>query len=442
VGMKVLVYRPWVDEDVMPGKQHTSWRGPFEVVKRGKFSDRTYHLKTEDNEEFTCDVIDMVPYRELRKPTFDGSEDRCFTHEKPASTETQEDEQGGGVGAEDYYGQTRAVKREILKEVIDTLNACNTRMVIKDSGIAGIDRRYPYGVFTKRAFIADEVLGEYKGGKLTEEELNLKYPADDSRYAFQLRDGTFVDADDPTTGNITRFINGTGEEDQANIKCFEVKGRLTFITIREVAEGEELIYDYGKEYSWVRGERKSLNRDLSRTSTSTKPTVKPIPLDTNEAKETIEEVQESWKLSRPATAPGLLMQRFMPASFDLMQLEQDSCVIYTDKESGDAPDGWSIAMVPAVFENEQLIEAQRLGSQLYTKATSRLADAVWKSRWRDPKDGKDVLTDSPAARLKAHPVVEWIKPEQVIAHGFFLTNRGKIEKTVVDIIQRWHSQET
>jgi hypothetical protein len=39
-------------------------------------------------------------------------------------------------------------------------------------------------------------------------------------------------------------------------------------------------------------------------------------------------------------------------------------------------------------------------------------------------------------------VVEWIKPEQVIAHGFFLTNRGKIEKTVVDIIRRWHSQET
>jgi hypothetical protein len=39
--------------------------------------------------------------------------------------------------------------------------------------------------------------------------------------------------------------------------------------------------------------------------------------------------------------------------------------------------------------------------------------------------------------LKPFAVVEWIKPSQLIAHGFFLTNRGKIEQTVLELIRRY-----
>jgi hypothetical protein len=136
------------------------------------------------------------------------------------------------------------------------------------------------------------------------------------------------------------------------------------------------------------------------------------------------------------------MQRFLPASFAIEELEVDSCVVYKDTESGDVPEGWSVALVTGIMPKENLIEAHRLGSLLYGKDTSRIADAVWKPRWRDPKDGKDVLSDLTPVRFKDHAVIEWIKPASLIAHGFFLTNRSKIEKTVIEIIRRWCSQET
>ncbi len=83
---------------------------------------------------------------------------------------------------------------------------------------------------------------------MTHAELTTKYPAEDSRYAFQFKHISYLDADDPTSGNITRFINGAGADDEPNVTVHEVKGRITFITTREVAIGEELRYDYGKAY--------------------------------------------------------------------------------------------------------------------------------------------------------------------------------------------------
>jgi hypothetical protein len=426
VGQKVLVYRPWVDEDIKPGKLHTRWRGPFEVVKRGKYSDRTYHLRNDDGEEFTVDVNDMVRFRDTRKPNFDDTDSSCFAHEKPEPEAVGEDlEEGGNLSKEDFYSQTRAVQKEILQEVIDTLNACNSRMEVVKSTIEGMDRRYPYGVITKKAMLAQEVLGEYKGANITKVELDVKYPNDDARYAFELEDGTFVDADDPTSGNIMRFINGTGDDDKPNVQVFEVKGRLTLITTREIAPGEELMFDYGREYHWEHGERKSLNSRNQRTSTQ-QPAVPEEAKDNHETK------------SPPLTRQtGQMMRRFLPTTFVLDDLEMDSCIVYEDNQSGDVPEGWSIARVTGVFYDEGLIECHRLGSLLYSKSPAKVADAVWKARWRDPKDGKDAITETPTLRLKPFAVVEWVKPSQLIAHGFFLTNRGKVEQTVLELIRRY-----
>jgi hypothetical protein len=319
-------------------------------------------------------------------------------------------------------------------------------MSIQLTKIKGMDRRYPYGVMVERKLLKLEVIGEYKGVRMTSQELNVKYPAEDSRYAFQFKDRSYLDADDPTAGNITRFINGAGADDEPNVTVHEVNGRITFITTREVEIGEELLYDYGKAYKWSKGEQKSLkNNETSTPSFKSNPGVKlPVQEDwiPDETKTQPQAVDDSTTSPEFPKIPGLLMQRFLPASFKLEELDVDSSVVYTDTESGDVPEGWSVATVTGIYPDDDLIECHRLGSMLYSKTNSRLAESTWKLRWRDPKDGKDVLSDVPPARVKDHAVIEWIKPSQLIAHGFFLTNRGKIEKTVVDIIQLWCSQET
>ena len=439
VGQSVLVYRPWVDEDVKPGKLHTRWRGPFEVVKRGKFSDRTYHLRNDDGDEFTVDVNDMVKFRAQRKPNFDDTDSGGQAHEGPKlETVDEAQDEGGDLPVEDYYSQTKAVQKEILQECIDTFNACNSRLKVVASTIKGMDRRYPYGVISKRALISREVLGEYKGALLTKVELDAKYPNDNSRYVFELEDGTFVDADDPTSGNITRFINSSGDHEEPNVLVFEVKGRLTFITRRDIAEGEELIYDYGTEYSWEDGEQKSLKPTNNRTSTQLPagPETRSEPkLRSNDPRLPGHNVEDS---SLPTTKPtGQLMQRFSPASFVLDDLAEDSCIVYVDEKSGDVPEGWSIARVTGIFLEDNLIECHRLGSIAYSKNSANLPNAIWKARWRDPRDGRDSVTDNPPLRLKPHGVIEWIKPSELIAHGFYLTNRGKVEQTVIELMNRY-----
>jgi SET domain-containing protein len=85
---------------------------------------------------------------------------------------------------------------------------------------------------------------EYKGERITDEEADDRYPDDDGpephhTFLFSLEDGTVVDA--AVRGNAARFINHSCEP---NCEAVIEDERIYIDTIRDIAPGEELFYDY------------------------------------------------------------------------------------------------------------------------------------------------------------------------------------------------------
>lgn len=144
---------------------------------------------------------------------------------------------------------------------------------------------------------AGDWIGEYKGEILTRAQVEARYwekrkckPADrrwkksrqqrqqglSGDYLFDMGDDLFLDAEDTDVGSWCRFMNHaseiktTGGDDgqdtysricNVETKCSRllycedgsngqdvVMPRLWFIALRDIAVGEELLYDYGEDY--------------------------------------------------------------------------------------------------------------------------------------------------------------------------------------------------
>lgn len=74
-------------------------------------------------------------------------------------------------------------------------------------------------------------------------------------YVFELKDGSFVDAEDGDKSGWCRFLNHAREgTTECNLKAFDqqtVGGEFTipyFYAIRDIAVGEELCFDYGENF--------------------------------------------------------------------------------------------------------------------------------------------------------------------------------------------------
>lgn len=100
-----------------------------------------------------------------------------------------------------------------------------------------------FGAFATRAIPDGTRLIEYAGERLTPAEADARYPDDaDGRhhtYLFAIDDDVVVDA--AVNGNEARFLNHSCDP---NCDVFVEDGRLWIETIRDVAAGEELVYDY------------------------------------------------------------------------------------------------------------------------------------------------------------------------------------------------------
>jgi hypothetical protein len=110
-------------------------------------------------------------------------------------------------------------------------------------------------------------------------------------------------------------------------------------------------------------------------------------------------------------------------------------LLYEDKQSPDAVDGWSIGRVLAVDLERNKVEVLRLGSYQYARNPSTLLSATWAARYVDPKDGREIFNDNPKKSAQKHPVKEWVLGTQVMAHGFYITNAGKIPQLVLKAAQ-------
>jgi SET domain-containing protein len=93
------------------------------------------------------------------------------------------------------------------------------------------------GVYTTKPLKKRKIVVEYTGPRLTNEQADDLYEHSPRTYLFGLTDGErVIDGD-----GIAAFINHSCEP---NCEADEIRGRVIIRTIRDIAAGEELAYDY------------------------------------------------------------------------------------------------------------------------------------------------------------------------------------------------------
>lgn len=111
------------------------------------------------------------------------------------------------------------------------------RLSLRRSGIHG------RGVFAREPIPAGTRLIEYRGERITVAEGDARYPLDPSvpyhTFLFEIDDGVVIDAG--RRGNMARWINHSCEP---NCDAVIEDARIYIESIRDIAAGEELTYDY------------------------------------------------------------------------------------------------------------------------------------------------------------------------------------------------------
>lgn len=138
--------------------------------------------------------------------------------------------------------------------------AVSKKMVLGESQLEGVG----FGLYILDPAQKGEYLGEYAGELISEKEADrrgLVYDRNFRSFLFDLNAQMVVDA--AKMGNKTRFINHAYTEGQGlNVKpeIVFVNGehRIKFVALRDIKVGEELLFNYGKEFAEKHGLNKTL----------------------------------------------------------------------------------------------------------------------------------------------------------------------------------------
>ncbi|RKF42705.1 SET domain-containing protein [Paraburkholderia fungorum] len=143
------------------------------------------------------------------------------------------------------------------------------RIAVRRSGVHG------KGVFATEPIAAGERLIEYKGERISWKEALRRHPHNPAEpnhtFYFALDNGKVIDG--KVDGNSARWINHSCAP---NCEAEEIDGHVYVHALRDIAEGEEVFYDYGlvidarqtkklkKEYECRCGARKCRGTMLAR----------------------------------------------------------------------------------------------------------------------------------------------------------------------------------
>lgn len=103
-------------------------------------------------------------------------------------------------------------------------------------GLAGL------GLFAGESIKKGEMIIEYIGNILNKEEADKKVT---SQYLFEVSRNKTIDG--TPRWNLARYCNHACEE-AANAESDVKKGRVFIKAIKNIEEGEEIVYDYGEEF--------------------------------------------------------------------------------------------------------------------------------------------------------------------------------------------------
>lgn len=109
-------------------------------------------------------------------------------------------------------------------------------LLVKNSKIHGT------GCYAGKDFRKGEIVGEYTGEWITNEEADDRYEDVEETYLFVIDDDTCIDAmNDP---NPVKYINHCCEP---NCESDQKGNRIFIIAIKDIKKGDELTYDYNLE---------------------------------------------------------------------------------------------------------------------------------------------------------------------------------------------------
>jgi hypothetical protein len=113
---------------------------------------------------------------------------------------------------------------------------------VKASTIAGAG----LGLFATKTLPPGSDIVAYTGEALTRAQYLERYPLENARYVFSPKPGVYIDAVDPATSSLARYVNA--------LPAAEANARLTTtgtvaVKARAIQAGEEVFVDYGAGYS-------------------------------------------------------------------------------------------------------------------------------------------------------------------------------------------------
>jgi hypothetical protein len=200
-------------------------------------------------------------------------------------------------------------------------------------------------------------------------------------------------------------------------------------TLRDILPGEELFINYGSEYGWSEGERKTASacdrvlapEDGGRLRTATK-----HPRGGTDA---VTEA-ELGGIDEPdlQVHPPVKMPHDAPHYDDgHVDFEENSCVLYDNAEGPN----WLCGEVIGVDHTSPVLEVHRYGS-MGLRQGKDIADCIFKSAYVDPRDGLQVYTSRPVPRYR--PILDLIEFKDVVARDFYLTNKGRLPLAVRKLV--------
>jgi len=196
----------------------------------------TYQLHPEGIFYTIAELETRIPFKFLPFITFESLED-------------QADILARGQ-AKHQNRQVSPESQKLGKKFIEKIEAA----YIPQVSVRWISEQVGYGLFAEEEIAQGSYVGEYTGivrrnDRRYFESMNnycYEYPVDD-----EIGRSFVIDA---TQGNLTRFINHSSRPNLKPIHVFYGGYyHLIFVALRPIQKGEQLCFDYGENYWYLRG---------------------------------------------------------------------------------------------------------------------------------------------------------------------------------------------